>query len=466
MHLLWWILGTFVLLYLVQSIYLGVVLKWEDERTAGLGYYGRPPAEREGFKRQLRMHAVLLAPLLWLNGRLARMDFRRASMSYKGVAGPAGSCTPETFARAEQYQPCPEDIFVVTQMKCGTTWMQHVVYEVLNRGTGNLVASGTEIYAVSPWIEGRRSVSIDQAPLIGAERPSRIIKTHLPGQLCPASAQARYIYVARHPVSCFASCVDFVATNVGRMAPPPAAFEEWYCSPELMWWGTWTDHVRGWWDRSQKDGNVLFLYFEDLKRDLPGIVRQVAGFLGVKPLTDQELEQVVEKCGFAYMQEHKNNFEMQPPHVMQTNADLFVRGTATGTRTSPPKYESGSVPGRRSGLDGSAFPLRKAYPDVSGEAGEVGTSASGPIAQGGDNGAGQNSFSGIQCWKIRASSPVSCDRSCSGIRRSGPQLTSSRQPGDRGSSPGRWRPRTMGFRSGGGDQEALSHPPRRQQAGV
>ncbi|HSE46394.1 MAG TPA: hypothetical protein VLA89_13800, partial [Gemmatimonadales bacterium] len=133
MHLLWWILGAFILLYLVQSVYLGVVLKWEDERTAGLGYYGRPPAERERFKRRLRLHAVLLAPILWLNGRLARMDFRRASMSYKGVAGPAGSCTPETFARAEQYQPCPEDIFVVTQMKCGTTWMQHVVYEVLNR---------------------------------------------------------------------------------------------------------------------------------------------------------------------------------------------------------------------------------------------------------------------------------------------------------------------------------------------
>ena len=127
-----------------------------------------------------------------------------ASMSYKGVAGPAGSCTPETFARAEQYRPGPEDIFVVTQMKCGTTWMQHVVYEVLNRGNGNLVARRHRELRHSPRIEGRRSVPIDQAPLIGAERPSRIIKTHLPAQLCPASPQARYIYVARHPVSCYA----------------------------------------------------------------------------------------------------------------------------------------------------------------------------------------------------------------------------------------------------------------------
>ena len=47
MHLVWWILGIFILLYLVQSIYLGIVLKWEDEQTAGLGYYGRSAVERE-----------------------------------------------------------------------------------------------------------------------------------------------------------------------------------------------------------------------------------------------------------------------------------------------------------------------------------------------------------------------------------------------------------------------------------
>jgi hypothetical protein len=135
-----------------------------------------------------------------------------------------------------------------------------------------------------------------------------------------------------------------------------------------MWWGTWPDHVAGWWARSQKDRNVLFLYFEDLKRDLPAIVRQVAGFLGVKPLTDHELKQVVEKCSFAYMQEHKNNFEMQPPHLMQTNADLFVRGTADRHKDVAPEVRERLGAWAVQQLDGSAFPLRKAYPDVIGEA--------------------------------------------------------------------------------------------------
>jgi hypothetical protein len=129
----------------------------------------------------------------------------RDSMSYKGVPGPAGSCTPETFARAEQYQACPEDVFVVTQMKCGTTWMQHVVYEVLNRGNGNLVASGTEIYSVSPWIEGRRCVPIDQAPLIGAERLPESSRPISPSTLSRVGPGPLHLRRAASGL-CFASC--------------------------------------------------------------------------------------------------------------------------------------------------------------------------------------------------------------------------------------------------------------------
>jgi hypothetical protein len=368
---LWWIAGLLALviaLYVLFTGYLALVLAWEDRQTVGLGYYGRPAAERARFKRRLRLHALLLAPLLWLNGRLATVDFRKASIRHKGVAGPAGTTSAETFARAEAYRPRSEDIFVVTQMKCGTTWMQHVVYEVLHRGAGDIVERGAEMYALAPWLEGRKSVPVDQAPLLGRERPSRIIKTHLPASLCPWSAEARYIYVARHPVSCFASCMDFVATNVGAMAPALPAYEEWFRSPDLMWWGTWTDHVTGWWELARSP-NVLFAYFEDMKRDLPAMVRRVAQFLGVAPLGEQELARVVEKCGFAYMQRHQDNFEMHPPHILQTNAALFVRGTADRHKDVPDDARRRICTWVVSEMAGSGFPLADTYPDVTGAAG-------------------------------------------------------------------------------------------------
>jgi len=329
--LLTWILilaGTVLVVGLAQLIYLSGVLSWEDRKTVGLAYYGLPPAERERFRRALRRHAVLLYPILRIMPRPKRFDFARVSFRHRGVSGPRGTCSKESFERADRYEPRAEDVFVVTQMKCGTTWMQHVVYQILRRGDGDLVESGTALYAVSPWLEARKSVSVDEAPTIGTERPSRIIKTHLPASLCPFSPGSRYIYVTRHPASCFASCVDFLAENTGAFGPSLDRIEEWFCSPELMWWGTWPAHVRGWWEIAGQRDNVLWVRFEAMKRDLGAVVRQVTSFLGVAPLTDGEVARVLHKCSFAYMQQHKGNFEMHPPHILAVDAELFVRGTA------------------------------------------------------------------------------------------------------------------------------------------
>ena len=364
MSFLLWPLGATVVLYVGLTLYMATVMKWEDEETVGLAYYGRTPAGRDAFKKTLRRHASILRPILWINARMAKLDFRRARIQHDGVSAPTGSCSTESFANAERYTPRADDIFVVTQMKCGTTWMQHVVYEVLQRGNGNLVDTGQEMYALSPWIEGRKSVSMEEAPLIGSERPSRIIKTHLPAKLCPYGGAAKYIYVARHPVSCFASCIDFIDTNVGGMAPAVAAFEEWYTSPDLMWWGTWTDHVKGWWSRAQANPNVLFVYFEEMKRDLPAVVRQVAAFIGVAPLTDAEVAEVARKCSFAYMQEYQDNFEMHPPHILQTNAELFVSGTADRYKNVPAQVRQRIAQWVVREMSGSDFPLATVYPDV------------------------------------------------------------------------------------------------------
>jgi Sulfotransferase domain len=365
MSLVFWLLGAAIVAYVGYTMYMATVLKWEDEQTVGLAYYGLPLAKRNAFKEQLRSHARRLRPILAVNAKLAKLDFARARIQYQGVSGPAGSCSVETFTRGATYTPAANDIFVVTQMKCGTTWMQNVVYEVLMRGAGDLVATGKAMYATSPWLEGRKSVSLEDAPLVGTERPSRIIKTHFPASICPFNTAAKYVYVARHPVSCFASCIDFVDTNVGGMSPDIPTFEKWYTSPDLMWWGTWTDHVKGWWTRAQSSPqNVLFILFEDMKKDLGKVVQQVAAFLGVAPLTPDELAAVVHKCSFAYMQEHQDNFEMHPPHILQTNAELFVSGSTDRYKNVPADVRARIAQWVTQEMAGSDFPLAKAYPDV------------------------------------------------------------------------------------------------------
>ncbi len=358
------ILGALAALFLLGMMYLSGVLAWEDQRTVGNGYYGLPPAGRAAFKQSLRRQARILAPLLWVFSRLSKFKFEKTGFRHRGIAGPRGTCSLESFARADDYRARPEDVFVATQMKCGTTWMLHVAYQVLERGKGDLVGSGLTLHAVCPWVEGRKTISIQDAPLVGRERPSRIIKTHLPASHCPYDSAAKYIYVVRHPVSCFASCADFVAANAGRFAPSLGAVEGWFCSEDLMWWGIWPTHAAGWWDLAQQKENVLFVSFEEMKRDLAGVVQQVAGFLGVSPLDDVERAEAVRKCSFGYMQEHDEAFEMHPPHLLAVDAELFVQGSADRHKDVPAEVQQRIRRWCVERLAGRAFPLARFYPDV------------------------------------------------------------------------------------------------------
>ncbi|MFV1988371.1 MAG: sulfotransferase domain-containing protein [Gemmatimonadota bacterium] len=359
-----WIgLGGLMLVLVVQTIHLGVVLSSTDQASRGLGYFGLPPSGRDAFRARLRRQAVLLSPILRLVGRFSAFHFDRASFEVDGLRGPKGTCTEDSFAAGATYQPADEDIFVVTQMKCGTTWMQQVVYESLMRGAGDLVDTGTALYAVSPWLESVKSVSVEEAPLIGIGRPARVIKTHFPASVCPLDPHAKYVYVARHPVSCFASCVDFIAANAGRLAPDTQLVEEWFCSDE-MWWGPWPAHVEGWWNAARERENVLFVHFEDMKADLAAVVRRVASFLDIDELSEGEVAEIVRKSGFDYMREHERTFEMHPPHLLATDAEMFVKGTAD-------RHEDVADDVRRristwcaSRLSGANYPMAERYPDT------------------------------------------------------------------------------------------------------
>lgn len=264
--------------------------------------------------------------MLWVLSRIRAFRPEDATFTERGVPGPKGTCSPASFLKAFEYQPTPEDVFVVTQMKCGTTFMQFLVYQLLTEAADNLLSARRTLYSVSPWIESRKSVSVESAPLLGVARPSRLIKTHLPRSVCPYSRAAKYIYVVRHPVSCFASWKDFISANLGVFAPSRAEFEAWFTCDDLMWWTTWPSHVAGWWAQTEVSENVLFVRFEDMKTDLSGVVLRVAAFLDLQRPAEERLQQIVKSCGFANMQAHSDCFEMHPPHLLSATDHFFVSG--------------------------------------------------------------------------------------------------------------------------------------------
>lgn len=345
-------------------LYLFVYMRWQAKQTAGDSYFSRPLAERLALQRWMRWHGKLLLPLVAILLGIMKRPDRVSGFSYQGVAGPPVTCDEHSYRTAQQYPAGEEDVFVVSQMKSGTTWLQQIAYEVLMDGCGDLGDSGhRHMYALSPWIEAHGSVSMEAAPLIG-EPKRRLIKTHLPVSLCPYNERAKYLYIARHPVNCFASCVDFFQHLLGSTAPSLDALADWFCS-DNMFFTPWPDHVANWWDQAQQHDNILFLHFEALQGDPGHEIGKVMQLLD-KPASAEQVARVQEKSSFDYMQRHEHQFEMSPPNLFSVASDgaFLKQGGARKKEAMPIEVNQRIVEFCRDSLRGRAYPVASFYPDL------------------------------------------------------------------------------------------------------
>jgi hypothetical protein len=355
------VLGLPILALAWLAAYRAFFMRWYKRETDGDAYFGRTRAERDAFKRELRERSRIIGAIA-LAMRRIRAPRGFSAPRFRGVKLPPQVPLAE-WVRAAGYRPEKRDVFVATQMKCGTTWMQQIVYEVLSRGRGNLGDDGHgHLYAMSPWIESAWSVRMDDAPRIG-DRGSRIIKTHLPASLCPFDPAARYVYVTRHPVACFASSVDFVRMLLGPLAPDLPHLVDWFCS-DRMWWGPWPAHVAGFWDLAQRHPNVLFVHYEELRADLPAAVDRVAALLDVA-LTADERAAVVAKSGFDYMKANEEVFEMSIPTPLMDADGAFLHSARTDRNSAlSPADRARILAFCREGLRGTSYPASRFYPDL------------------------------------------------------------------------------------------------------
>ena len=66
------------------------------------------------------------------------------------------------------------------------------------------------------------------------------------------------------------------------------------------------ENIRGWWEIRHLP-NVRLVHFNDLKRDLPGQVRDIADFLDIE-MDETTFPAIVEHCSFGYMKAHASDF--------------------------------------------------------------------------------------------------------------------------------------------------------------
>ena len=209
---------------------------------------------------------------------------------------------------ANEFVVQDDDLFVVTYPRSGTTWTEQIVHLILNQGE-----QGEQLLTdAAPWLETLPTRPHGMKGFLQNLNGRRLFTSHLPIALMPdfTDSKGKYIYVARNPKDVAVSFYHHDRSKSGYDGTWDEHFML-FVQGKVMY-GSYFDHVLPWWQASQKADNILFLKYEDMKRDLADVVRQTANFIEV-PLNQTLLERVMAGSGFRAMATNKKtNFNWIP----------------------------------------------------------------------------------------------------------------------------------------------------------
>uniref|UniRef100_A0A1E1XI18 Putative sulfotransferase n=1 Tax=Amblyomma aureolatum TaxID=187763 RepID=A0A1E1XI18_9ACAR len=224
----------------------------------------------------------------------------------------------EQLRSAMNYKPREGDIVTVTYPKCGTNWMQVIIWNIITRAKPT--SDIAEFSLMCPFIEITGAAA--------AEHPARVgpVMTHLPMSVFRPVEHARYIYVARNPYDCAVSYYHFIKGLTPKTVTDVsfARFLSLFLTGKVIY-GDYFDHLLPWYERRQ-DANVLFITYEELKTDTRTQVLRIADFLGENHKTSLRedpglLERVVDACSLESM---KVFFKIKPEERMKKTAALAL----------------------------------------------------------------------------------------------------------------------------------------------
>lgn len=231
----------------------------------------------------------------------------------------------------------PDDVFVVTPPKCGTTWMQTIVALLL---TGD-PETETEIAIKMPWVDIRFREMTEVAARLEAMTHRRSMKSHTPLDGLPLDENGDYICVFRHPLDAHLSYRRHLRNL------PMTFFNHWYPEDDAdgVTFRRFLDGGAEGYDgdamplahviqhykaaSAQADlPNVSLFHYADMTRDLPGTFAKVAELLGITHPPDV-MDQLVQAAGFEHM---KANATRYAPGggtgFMKSDTEFFHSGTS------------------------------------------------------------------------------------------------------------------------------------------
>lgn len=258
---------------------------------------------------------------------LKNVTFKMGSV--QGVPLPESTC--DIWDQIHNFQAREDDILIATFPKAGTTWTQEIVDLIMLNGDVEK-SMRAPCFVKVPFIDLNPKPMLSGVDAANAMKSPRLLKTHLPIQLVPPSfweKNVKVIYVARNAKDCMVSYFHFQRMN--KTLPDPGTWNEYFSTflAENVAWGSWFDHVIGWWKVKDKH-QILYVFYEDMIEDPRREIRKISTFLG-KELTEEVVDAIQHHTSFDAMKDNPmTNCSVLPSSIFDQSISPFIRKGKVG----------------------------------------------------------------------------------------------------------------------------------------
>lgn len=268
-------------------------------------------------------------------------------------------------ALLEAFEPTTRDtdVFVATSAKCGQTWLCTLLYHLRSRGH-DPEFGGAWLHHHVPWLElpldmmtGKRHEHDERLREIAALPDPRLFKLHVTWEEIPrrAGSGAKVITVTRDPrdVPYSMFCHLHGLANHMRPATVPEDFDVYF--EQWMDFGYYYKFVRSFWPH-RHDPDVLWLRYEDMKRDIRAEARRIVTFLGWD-VSDEDLDRVLPLVDFAHLRKtEKTSVMREAAQIFKAEANFFREGAVGKNRARlSPEQERRIIERARDELEPECF---------------------------------------------------------------------------------------------------------------
>ncbi|XP_028388875.1 sulfotransferase 6B1-like [Phyllostomus discolor] len=226
----------------------------------------------------------------------------------------------ELLSSMDSFNAREDDVFLVSYPKSGTHWIAKVIENIPN----------AEITLTSPIELG--DISKFEELKMCCKR--RVIPTHLSYNMLPVDIkqkQCKVNYIVRNPKDTAVSLFHYYREN-----PNLPGIESWAAFLELFLrgdvvYGSWFDHILTWEDH-KNDENILFIFYEEMKKDPSKSIKKITTFLGIN-VSEREINQIACKSSFREMKNDaaKENCDANKTIcALTSNRSLVFRKGAVG----------------------------------------------------------------------------------------------------------------------------------------